>query len=180
MAKSLGKANPFENLEDAFDVPSVMDNDPQEIPKQELEVKKINTSELVPVSNSSKQLNDEAYIRTRMMELIESTTRVMSKLEDEIKIGTGDRTFEVYSELADSVNKQLMALTDMNATVEKVKLEKRKIKLKQKKEMNVSDVKGKVMLTATQVADMIKRAGEESNLKKIDAKFTITDERDEE
>ncbi len=174
MAKTLGKANPFDNLEGAFDVPSIMDTDPTPIQAvQPLVEKSINS--LVVQDNKPKLLSDETYIREKMMNLIETSTRVLHKLEDEIKIGSGDRTFEVFSELADSVNKQLATLTDMNAAVEKAKVERRKLKIKEQKGVGQGGTSpnGLVSMTATQIAEMIRSASDNSQLKRIDAEFKI-------
>ena len=174
MKQSLGKAKPFENLEDAFDVPSIMDDDPTTI-EDAVEEKSIN-KKAAPVAKPMGKpvLGDEDYIRFKMMELIESSTRVLEKLEGEIKIGTGDRTFEVYSELADSVNKQLAELTNMNDKIEKVKLERRKLKLKEKSVTVDSFTNtNKIALTASQINALLKDATDKSELKRIDANFKV-------
>lgn len=178
--RTLGKAKPFENLEDAFDVPCVMDNDPIEISDvEEKKTKNINTTSVQPATNKKTIIADESYIRFKMMELIESSTRVLEKLEDEIKVGTGDRTFEVYSELADSVNKQLVALTDMNSAVEKAKLERKKLLLKEKA-ITVGSFKEntKIAMTASQINALIRDATEASELKEIDAHFKVESYKD--
>ena len=175
MNKSLGKAKPFEHLDDAFDVPSIMDTDPILMDDLDDDEKTINTK-ATPVAKPIGRpvLGDEEYIRFKMMELIESSTRVLEKLEGEIKIGTGDRTFEVYSEMADSVNKQLAELTNMNSQIEKVKLERKKLRLKEKSVTVESFTNtNKISLTASQINALLKDATEKSELKKIDAHFNV-------
>lgn len=178
MNKKLGKAKPFENMEDAFDLPPIMDTDPLDFDDSDgEEEKKINTKIIVPPPSTVVRkpvLGDEDYIRFKMMELIESSTRVLEKLESEIKIGTGDRTFEVYSELADSVNKQLSELVNMNDKVEKIKLERKKLRLKEKSiTVDSFTSSNKIAMTASQINALLKDATEKSELKKIDANFKI-------
>lgn len=112
-------------------------------------------------------LSDQEYLRNELKALISNTKVIMRKLENDIKIGTHPRAHEVYAKMVNSVNETLKELKDLNSTIAELKIKNVKME---------NNSKNKISLTSNQLLDMLDKAKESSQMKEIDADFTITDE----
>lgn len=76
-------------------------------------------------SNGDSELEDSDFISSELKMTIESISDVMTKLDEDLKIGAPPRMFEVYAKLADSKINAISKLTEKS----KAKLDA-KVKLK--------------------------------------------------
>ena len=175
--KPLPKDSAFKDLKGAFDLPDVM-NSPDPIPDKAII---INNNTVAKTSQATSPFRDEEYLRTTSMQLIETTMRMLERLESELKTGSAARDYEVFGQIADTVNHQIAELANLNEKVEKAKAKRKEIKLKEKAvTLDTFKSTDKIALTATQINDMLADATSRSELKKIDASFKIESYKDHE
>jgi hypothetical protein len=184
MPKKLPTDSAFKDLKGAFDLPDAMDNlqPSKDVENVSQNTNMINNNAIVSSkSNSSPLIKDEEYLRTTSMQLIETTMRMLERLEGELKAGSQARDYEVFGQIADTVNRQLSSLTDLNEKVEKAKLKRKELTMKQKAiTLDSFKSNNKIALTATQLNDMLADAADRSELKSIDANFKIESYKDHE
>lgn len=126
--------------------------------------------ELVTVDDSPK-LVDEDYIREEVKNLVNNIEVAMSKLQQDIRIGSPARQHEVFGQLANAKVNVLKELITMN----KIKME---AKLKaEKKEVPKNMTVNNVQLTSSEMLKMIKDSKSKNSLKNVEAKFDIKSEK---
>jgi phage tail tube protein FII len=169
----------FKDLKGAFDLPDIMDDpDPQPDP---VSTNLINNNAVAKSSPATSPLKDEEYLRTTSMQLIETTMRMLQRLEGELKTGSAARDYEVFGQIADTVNRQIAELGNLNEKVEKAKAKRKELKLKEKTvTLDTFKTTDKIALTASQLNDMLNDAASRSELKSIDANFKIESYKDHE
>lgn len=177
--KPLPDDSAFKDLKGAFDLPDIMDTpDPE---PNAVSTNIINNNAVVKSSPSSSPIKDEEYLRTTSMQLIETTMRMLQRLEGELKAGSAARDYEVFGQIADTVNRQIAELGNLNEKVEKAKAKRKEIKLKERTvTLDTFKTTDKIALTASQLNEMLTDAASRSELKKIDASFKIESYKDHE
>lgn len=158
----------FESLSSAFNV----DNKDEEVKKIIQEVDLIETKKNAIVAKASTipiLFQDQDFIRTELRSLIMSARTVMYKVEQDIKIGTDNRKIEVYAKLLESIGKQYTSLIELNKNIFDAQFQTGSVDIK-----NLGA--NKISLSSEQLLDMINKAGENSQMNAIEAKFAIEDE----
>lgn len=115
-------------------------------------------------------LQDENFIRTELRSLILSARTVMSKVEQDIKIGVEPRRVEVYAKLIEAIGKQYTSLIELNKSIFDAQVKVGAVDIK-----NIG-ANNRISLSSEQLLDMINKAKAGSELNKIDATFKIEDE----
>ena len=116
------------------------------------------------------QMDDADFLTKEIKSLVLSSRDVLQRLDDEIKIGSNGRMWEVYAGMMNAISNQYKELRQLNESVVKFNIEQ--------KHKNIGDVQGgdKIALTADQLLDMVRAASEKSEINKVEANFTIEDE----
>lgn len=177
--KKLPADSAFKDLKGAFDLPDTMDTlDPV---STAVPVNTINTNAVTKQGSPDSPMRDEEYLRTTSMQLIETTMRMLERLEGELKTGSAARDYEVFGQIADVVNRQISELGNLNEKVEKAKSKRRELAMKEKAvTLDSFKTTDKIALTASQLNDMLNDAASRSELKSIDANFKIESYKDRE
>jgi hypothetical protein len=119
------------------------------------------------------KLVDEDYIREEVKSLVDNIEVAMTKLQQDIRIGSPARQHEVFGQLANAKANVLKELITMN----KVKMDA-KLKIKKKevpKNMTVNNTN--VNLSSSDLLKMVNSAKKKNSLKNIEAKFDIESEK---
>ncbi|MFW6281858.1 MAG: hypothetical protein ACOC1O_03575 [bacterium] len=160
----------FEGLTSAFNI-----NDEEKLEKNiekvEKDIKTIESKkELVKArADNLAVFGDQEWIRTELKTLIMSARTVMAKVEEDMKIGMGDRRIEVYAKLLESIGRQYSQLLELNKSIFDAQVKSGKVDIE-----NIGD--NKISLSSDQLLDMINKASERSQLNSIDAEFEIKEE----
>jgi hypothetical protein len=160
----------FQQLEDTLDVDYEREVFKAESDLQEIEEKKQELMSIVDNTNSREiTLQDYGFMNKELKSLVENTKKVLEVLYGQLKVGAPSRAFEVYSTLTNSVTAQLKELRELNKTV-----------LMLNPMMNQSEPTddGNIKMSAKQLADLISKAKDNSELNKIDADFDLIQEED--
>ena len=119
-----------------------------------------------------KLLQDQSFLQEELRSLILNARTVMHKLENDIKVGTPARMYEVYAKLLDAIGNQYRVLLDLNKAIFEAKKDDNKI--------NINNIgSNKISLTSEQLLDMVDKAKERSEMNKIEVDFKIESEKDE-
>jgi len=159
----------FDKLNDKFNTSfttssSEIDKIEEEI--QEIEDKK---NELIVRSNKTDLvIKDQDYLEEEIKELIDNSKTVLQKLQNDIKIGSPARMYEVYAELLNSVLNQYKELRELNKMIESMK-----IMSGAGFRPSVEEKDNKISLTSDQLIDVVNKAKKNSQLNAIDASFEI-------
>lgn len=167
--------DPFSNMDGVFDVPDIMiRNTPDVNRKEELSpIVKPYIPEDDIVVNPNAEFTDEEYIRRTTKGVISTSMSVLNQLQNELKPGAADRTYEVFTEVVNAVTNALKSLTDLNKDVNKSKIEKKKLESKQLKDLSDIKKNDMIAMTSVEMLRLSNKAKEESELNKIDSTFAI-------
>lgn len=159
----------FEGLSSAFNVENIASADTVEELQNQIQLIENKKNLLVQQKNNNAIIfQDQKFIQTEVRSLIAATRAVMVKLEQNLKIGSPAREFEVYAKLVDSVGNQYKSLLDLNKAVFDAQVETNQIDIN-----NVGNKK--ISLTSDQLLDLVDKARDESQMNAIEADFTIDD-----
>jgi len=106
---------------------------------------------------------------------------VLATLQEDIKIGSQPRMFEVYATLSKSVLDGIKELRDLNMDIENLKIKKEAMSLKQQIARKSPDNGGNttnnvnLMLSGKDLFSMLNKAKLDSELNEIDAEFDVGD-----
>jgi hypothetical protein len=190
---NIGEA--FRGLNEAFET-NFIDT---QCPSDE-ELKQMGTDNLpIPVQDGSLvtvdilgddnfQIEDVDYLELEMKSAVESIDTVMTKMEDDIKIGSPPRMYEAFSQLASAKVTALKELFNFRRGVAETKLkakyllvhnEANKIKeravlLKNKKEDKPVNI-NTINITSKELLEMAQSAQQNSELNEIDTNFDVSD-----
>lgn len=183
--KTVGADNPFLGLEEEFCIPvgssvKALMKEMDEVENHVTELKK----EVMPVIKSPKKeflLRNQEYIEYELKELINSAKLIRDKLEQEVKIGADNRTYEVYATLINAIGQQIRELLNMSVALDKAKIDREKLRVAKAKMKKIDDytkmsAKDSISLTSTQLLDMVLNASEKSQLKNISTEFEVVEE----
>ncbi len=140
--------------------------------KNQIQVIEDKKNELAKAVNTMPSLKDQGYMNDQIKTLILGSRTVLTKLEQDIKVGSQARMYEVYAKLLESVLKQFTELRILNETIHKIEVDYKKDKVDI---TNIGDQP--IPLTADQLLAIVDNARESSQMGAIDAEFTI-DEND--
>lgn len=164
----------FENLNKKFDVDS-FESEVKNVNNQIEKVAERKNEIVESIKNNQVGFTkeDQTFLVDEIKSLIKSTTSVLEKLEQDIRIGTPVRSHEVYAILANSKVNQLKELRDLYRTIMEMAIFDPNSEQNKKEEKNAG-----VCMTMDQIVNLVKSAQKESSLNAIDAKFEIVDTRD--
>ena len=132
-------------------------------------------TEMVEKSKAGKYtLEDEEYMRFEIKTLIQGSRTIMDKLEQDIKIGSQPRVFEVYSALLKTTFDGLKELRELNKTVADLEIESDKPKIGAENK-TINNTTNNFVLTGKDLLSMINQAKEENSLKEVTATFELGD-----
>lgn len=141
----------------------------QENVEKQIQIINEKKQSLIKKTSEGVVLQNQKFLEVEIKSLIMSSRSVLQKLEDDIKVGTNPRSFEVYAKLLEAVLKQYQELRELNKLIYDVSKEERDI--------NISKIgKKKISLDATQLLDLVDKAREKSLISRVDAKFEIENE----
>jgi len=124
------------------------------------------------VSTDETELVDEGYIRDEVKSLIDNIEVAMSKLQQDIRIGSPPRNHEVFAQLANAKVNVLKELINMN----KHKLDA-KMKLQKTETPKNMTVNNNMNISSSDLLKMVNGAKKNNSMKKIEAKFDIQPEK---
>lgn len=173
----------FNKLDEIFntDITTITD-DPTE---QALMVKE-KTNALVEKSTLIRTLEDKLYLQEETKSLIENSKRVLSVMQNDIKIGSPPRNAEVYAKLLSSTVECIKELRELNKSIadiqrddERIAIEKdfrkhQQLQPQQNNQMPQASIN--VKLTGKELLAMMKIAQSESQMHKIDTDFSVEGE----
>ena len=158
----------YENISNSLDTTF----DGEEI-EELVEVKK-KCTELIETDNSEIAMEDEVYIREEVKSLISSIEVAMSKLQQDIRIGSPARQHEVMAQLANAKSNVIKELIGMNKAKLDAKLKLMKL---YKKESPKSMTVNNMTVTSSELLKMVNGAKKKNSLKNVEAKFDIKSEK---
>jgi len=124
------------------------------------------------VSTDETELVDEGYIRDEVKSLVDNIEVAMSKLQQDIRIGSPPRNHEVFAQLANAKVNVLKELINMN----KHKLDA-KMKLQKTETPKNMTVNNNMNISSSDLLKMVNGAKKNNSMKKIEAKFDIQPEK---
>ncbi|MFW6219658.1 MAG: hypothetical protein ACOCZ5_00135 [bacterium] len=168
------KNEAFKGLDKIFETSAALCDEQNEIVDIKKEISTIDDKK-----NNIKQnlvvMNDVSYIKEELIGLISSSKNILEKLEDDIKVGSPARMYEVYASLLNSITNELKELRQLNYEVAQLEVEQHKKKTLD----DLQNPKDKILLSSSALLDMIHSAGKVSEMNKIEADFKIEDSYDE-
>ena len=127
-------------------------------------------SDIITADNTT--LTDENYIREEIKSLINNIEVAMSKLQQDIRIGSPARQYEVLGQLANAKANVVKELIMMN----KVKMDA-KIKMQKKDSPKNLTVNNNLHLSSSELLKMVNDSKKKNSLKNVEAKFDIQSEK---
>lgn len=152
-----------EKLNSSFNFDETVDN-----LKKDIQIVDQKKNEISTTIKSSQYLVDQEYLLTDIKTLIQINRNVLEKLDQDIKIGSDARKYEVFAELSTSIVNQYRSLIELNKII---------YDAKKKEELQANMIapkeKDKIVMSHTQLIDMIQTARDSNQMKKIDIKFDV-------
>jgi hypothetical protein len=178
-----GSDNPYLGLEEEFGIPTGSTVEALFEGLDEVDKKVAVVKENMSVALTSKdfKLRNQEYIEFELMELISSAKGIRDKLEQEVKIGADNRTYEVYATLINAIGQQIEAMMRMSMAYEKAKIDRAKVRMAKEKIKKLEDYtkmgsKEAIPMTSSQLLDIIQKASEQSQLRTISTEFEVVEE----
>ena len=159
----------FEELNSAFDMDDDSFNKIIKEVNDDMQLIEVKKNEIVTKANTEPVFQDQEFIQTELRSLIMSARTVMYKVEQDIKIGADSRKIEVYAKLVESIGKQYQSLMELNRNIFDAQVKSGDVDIN-----NIGN--NKISLSSEQLLDMMIKAGENSQMNAIEAKFEINDE----
>jgi len=131
--------------------------------------KKVENTQLAPIT-----FEDKEYLLLEIRKLIASTGRILEKLEQDIKIGSPPRMYEVYSALTNAKVNQLRELRELNKMI----MDMQFFADPQGKNDSKSE-KDEVTMKTSDLLKFVKEAQKQNQLNSVDAEFQVLDDCDE-
>jgi hypothetical protein len=162
----------FEKISDALGTTFEQEAEPV---TKELEVVQEKKSALtVSEDFGSVMFEDQEYLRNDLKDLIDSSKRVMAKLEQDIKIGANPRSHEVYSEMVSSTLRAYNELRELNKSMFDARFKVNGLK-GGKKSTKSGD--GTIELTAAQLSELMSKAKKDSSTNAIEVDFKVSEDK---
>jgi len=171
MKKKIETNDVYENISNSLDTTF----DGEEI-EELVEVKEQSDKcKEIVTSNSDTNLTDEVYIREEIKSLVSNIEVAMTKLQQDIRIGSPPKLSEVFGQLANAKANVIKELITMNKAKLDAKLKIMKLN-KATTPKNVS-VTNNMNVSSSELLKMVNGAKKNNSLKKIEAKFNIESEK---
>jgi hypothetical protein len=113
------------------------------------------------------EIEDADFLDKELKTLMVSSRSVLVKLEQELKIGSTARMYEVYAGMLNSLTAQYKELRQLNESVAKLKYDQN---VKNPLSMAANN---KILLSSDQLLDMIQDASNSSNMNAIEVDFEV-------
>lgn len=152
----------FDKLDNEFNTPTTIE------PVKEIQSFQQQKNELIEKTTQIKTLEDKEYLQTEVKSLIENSKRVLDTIQKDIKIGSPPRMAEVYAKLLTSTLEGLRELRELNQTIANMQMFKDPLETP-KANLNIS-------MTAKELMQMMREAKESSQIKAVDANFSVEGE----
>lgn len=160
------KSNPsFEKISEKLQTSFVQDTDEAVSQLQTIDERRQQIQKQV-TDKKDLALRDQNYLLTEIKLLIQTTLSVLERLDQDIKVGTEARKFEVFAALTNSVTAQLKELRELNKMIADMEIFKDPDLGKPKTQINV-EMDGRELL---EYMDKIRA---ESEINKVEASFDI-------
>ncbi len=144
----------------------------EEIEKVEHEVEKFEEKKKELVEKSSAEnlgFEDKEYLQKETKDLIDNGKKVLETLQNEIKIGSPPRMFEVYAFLMNGIISGLKELRGLNKSIAELNIIENQPEPEDKRNVNI-------ILSGKELLDMINSAKDNSEINRIDADFKVEDQ----
>jgi len=112
-------------------------------------------------------LKDQEYLLMEIKGLIQTTLSVLTRLDQDIKIGTEARKYEVFAALTNSITAQLKELRELNKMIADIEIFKDPDNNKSKTQINV-EMNGRDLL------DWLDKVRSEREIDRIDPTFNVS------
>lgn len=137
-------------------------------PSDELQVFNQQKQELIERSTQIRTLEDKQYLQTEVKSLIENSKRVLDTIQKDIKIGSPPRMAEVYAKLLSSTLEGIRELRELNQAIANMQM------FRDPDEQPKASIN--VKMSGKELMEMMKIAKESSQLKSVEAKFSVEGE----
>ncbi len=151
----------FDKLDNEFNTPATE-------PVKEIQAFEQQKNELIEKTTQIKTLEDKQYLQTEVKSLIENSKRVLDTIQKDIKIGAPPRMVEVYAKLLSSTLEGIKELRELNQTIANMQM------FKDPEEQPKASIN--VKMTAKELIQMMKEARESSQIKAVEANFSVEGE----
>lgn len=153
----------FDKLSNEFNTPPVTESTNTEIQSFEQQKK-----ELIERSTQIRTLEDKQYLQTEIKSLIDNSKRVLDTIQKDIKIGSPPRMAEVYAKLLSSTIEGIRELRELNQAIANMQM------FRDPDEQPKASIN--VKMTGKDLMQMIKDAKETSQIKAVEASFSVEGE----
>jgi len=152
----------FDKLSNEFNTPAIQE------PEKQIQVFEQQKKDLVEKTTQIRTLEDKTFLQTEIKSLIENSKKVLETVQKDIKIGTAPRTIEVYAKLLSSVIEGIKELRELNQAIANMTM------FRDPEEIPKASVN--IKMTAKELMQMMKDAKETSQIKAVEAKFSVEGE----
>lgn len=166
----------FEGLDDALETTYDPDKTLEDANNS---IQKYETAKVAVISETT--LADKEFMELELKSSIHTMKTVLSVLQEDIKIGSQPRMFEVYATLSKSVLDGIKELRDLNMDIENLKIKQEAIRIKRMlaepkaNGSNGGNQTNVMILGGNDLFNMINSAKQNSQLNEIDAEFDVGD-----
>lgn len=141
--------------------------------KKEISEVKNETKALVKETKEVEFKNKE-YILKKFKNLIDKGTNTLNTLSDDIRVGSSGAQYMAMADLVKSMTLSIKEYFNVNKEIYEQEL---MIEQSQQAQEPNPDEEKKLLMTSTQLKEMMDLAKKEAELNKIDAEFIIDDEK---
>lgn len=139
-----------------------------------------NYGNLADRKTTSSTIQDKEFMELELKTSINDMKNVLATLQEDIKIGSQPRMFEVYATLSKTVLDGIKELRDLNMDIENLKIKQEAMGLKKQIASNSQTSPAttnnlNVMLSGKDLFNMLNKAKVDSELNEIDAEFDVGD-----
>jgi len=139
-----------------------------------------NYGDLADRKTTSSTIQDKEFMELELKTSINDMKNVLATLQEDIKIGSQPRMFEVYATLSKTVLDGIKELRDLNMDIENLKIKQEAMGLKKQIASNSQHGPAttnnlNVMLSGKDLFSMLNKAKVDSELNEIDAEFDVGD-----
>lgn len=159
----------YENISNSLETTFEGEEVPKEIAEVAEQADVVN--ELVTVNDDdTPRMVDGAYIRKEIKNLVDNIEVAMTKVQQNILIGSQPRHAEVFSQLANSKTNVIKELISMNKAELDARMKKDEPKVPKNLTQNFN-------LSSSELLKLVNGAKKKNSLKNIEAKFDIQNEK---
>jgi len=124
-------------------------------------------------------LDDQEEIKNGLRSTISNLEMVMSKLQDDIKIGSKAFSHQTYAQCASVLVESYKELADINKTIFDCRLKLQQVMQKNGSKQNGDNAPETFSMTSAQILEMVDKARKNSSINSIDAQFKVIEKEGE-